>query len=128
MWKIKLTRGVYRQEWQDGSCNRTLLLCSYNLRFPAICNIFSGPFNFPIYIVYCLPQFYIFNIQTSRDLHVWSVYMGSSFGIKWHLLRDCLYLHVSSCTTITIRWSVIQLRQICILLYRTKVAFLFDNY
>jgi hypothetical protein len=48
--------------------------------------------------MYCLPRFYISKI--SRDLHLYNAYKGNSFDIKWHLLRDCLYLHVLSCTTL----------------------------
>jgi hypothetical protein len=35
-----------------------------------------------------------------------------------------LYLHVLSRTTITICWSTIQLKRICILLYGMKMVFL----
>jgi hypothetical protein len=37
--------------------NRTPLLYSHTLHFPVIYNIFSGPFNFPTFIMHCVPPF-----------------------------------------------------------------------
>jgi hypothetical protein len=65
-------------------------------------------------------------LENFHDLHIYSAYRGTSLEMKWLLLRDCLYLHVLSRTTITFCWSAIQLRQIGILLYRMKVVF--DNH
>jgi hypothetical protein len=64
------------------------------------------------------------HLENFHDLHLQSTYRGTSFEMKWLLLRDCLHLHVFSRTTITFCWSAIQLIQIGILLYRTKVMFL----
>jgi hypothetical protein len=43
--------------------SRTLLLCSYNLRFLITGNIFSGPFSFHTFIMHCLPLFYVSEIS-----------------------------------------------------------------
>jgi hypothetical protein len=43
--------------------SRTPLLRSSNLCFPIICNIFSCPFNFPTFLMYCLPQIYVSEIS-----------------------------------------------------------------
>jgi hypothetical protein len=101
--------------------SRILLICSRNLSFTHhLQNFFQVP-SIPLCLqctVYLNFTFLIY--QTSRNLYLYSAYRGNIFDIKWHLLRDCLYLHVFSRTTIAIRWSVIQLKQICILLYTTK--------
>jgi hypothetical protein len=57
-------------------------------------------------------------------IYIFRVLTEGTVDIKWRLLTDCLYLHVLSCTTIAIRWSAIQLQQLCILLYRMKMVFL----
>jgi hypothetical protein len=112
--------------WILRNYSRKLLLPF--LQFAFCCYLqqfFRCAFNFHIFIMHCIVylNFMFPKFQSSRDLHLYNALRGNRFNIKWRLLRDCLYLHVLSHTTITICWSAIQLRQIRTLLYRTKMAF-----
>jgi hypothetical protein len=91
---------------------RIPLLHSCNLHFPLISNIFSGPFIFPILIMY----FYSFmfpKFQTFCNLCLECI-QKEQF---WHKAASTDKLLVStclSCTTITIHWLAMQLRRIFI--------------
>jgi hypothetical protein len=85
-----------------------------NLHFPTICNIFSGPFNFPIYIMYCLPWFCIpKTLNFSCGLHLESTYKGNTERL---LVSTCFVKYYCP-------HPLVSLRRIFILLYRTKTAF-----
>jgi hypothetical protein len=141
--------------WCDNEITNTVqpAFMLRDLCFPNIYNTFSGPLNFPIFIMYCLSQSYVYKIsnfpqftslESLQEKEFWHKQHSlrkllrftslehlqmEHFDIKCSLLRDCLYLHVLSCSTIAIRRSAIQLRWVkYIALQNKKWCFLFDNH
>jgi hypothetical protein len=64
------------------------LLRSGNLHFPAASDIFSGPFDFPIFIMHCLPWFYVSEISSFQQFTSLEHLQRNISDIKWHPLRE----------------------------------------